>query len=194
MTTLTLRRPFHSGQLFSNISRISLRFTVHLIPVDPFLKSGGSYFFHSCSLEYTFIKSLPRHYSHNISLVDYGNSFLNSCTPVPNSYSLHSSKSDPLKTLIWSCYTLTASTIMTSHHFSVKSKPFTWSCPSLSLWPHLIETHPSLSEHACLRAFPDRAPLSEMFSQWLTPSTLSSLCTTTTLSERSSLKPSLKQQ
>lgn len=168
-------RIFHSCQLFSDISRTSLWFTLYLIPIDLSLRSG-CFIFHSCSLKYTFIESFPRSHSHNISLVDYGNSFLNSYTLVPNSYFLHSSWSDPLKTLIWSCYTLTESTIMTFHHFSVRSKPFTWSGPSLSLWPYLTETHPCLSEHV-LASGPSLIGLlsQNCFPKWLTPSTLSSM-------------------
>lgn len=133
-------RIFHSCQLFSDISRTSLWFTLYLIPIDLSLRSG-CFIFHSCSLKYTFIESFPRSHSHNISLVDYGNSFLNSYTLVLNSYFLHSSWSDPLKTLIWSCYTLTESTIMTFHHFSVRSKPLPDLVPlylSDLIWQRLI--------------------------------------------------------
>lgn len=154
------QKTIRSFQLFSNTSRTSLWSALYLTPMTS-PRDQDVILFHSCSLECTFWNSFPRLLSHNISPVDDCHSFLNSCALAPDSYFLHSSQSDPFKTLIWSCYTLAESTVMTFHHFSIRSKPFTWSGPSLPL----IYSHSSLSLWAwdCLTYFPARVPLSEMF-------------------------------
>lgn len=119
--------------------------------------------------------------------MDDCNSFLNSCTPTPSSYFLHSSQSDPFKTLIWSCYTLAESTVMTFHHFSIKSKPFTWIWSLLTSLNLLAHTHPSLSEHALiLGPFWWGASLWNVLPTWLIPLALSSVCSIVISSEGSS--------